>query len=50
MKYFAMFGCYIFEAYSFLMRESKGVDPEKKGGEEELGGTEGRGIIMGILL
>ena len=36
-----MFGCYIFEACSFLMRDRKGMDLEEKGGGEKLGEVEG---------
>jgi hypothetical protein len=34
--------CYIslLEVYSFLMRDSKGVNPDRRGGGEELGGVE----------
>lgn len=35
-----MFGCYIFEACSFLMRDRKGMDLEEKGGGEKLGEVE----------
>jgi hypothetical protein len=36
-----MFGCDLLEAYSFLMRDRKGVDLEEKGREGR--GGEGRG-------
>lgn len=34
------FCCYLLEAALFLLRVRKGVDPGRKGGEEELGGVE----------
>lgn len=36
-----MFGGYLVETYSFLMRDRKKVDPDERGGEEELTGAEG---------
>ena len=38
--YLVMFGCYLLEACTFLMRDRKGADPEERGGGEELGGIE----------
>ena len=36
-----MFGCYLFEACSFLIRDRKGVDPQEGQDGELLGGTKG---------
>lgn len=36
-----MFSFYFLEAYSFLIRDSKGVHPDGKGDWEELGGAKG---------
>lgn len=36
-----MFGGYLLETCSFPMRDRKKVDPDERGGEEELTGTEG---------
>lgn len=38
--YFVMFGGYLLEACPFLARDRKGVDVDRKGGGEELGGGE----------
>ena len=43
-----MFGCYLLEACSFLMRDRKGVDLEGKGGGEELGGINGGKTVIRI--
>lgn len=34
--YFAMFGCYVLEAHSFLMGGRKGADLEGRGGRDEM--------------
>lgn len=39
--YFDIFGCYVLEICSFLITDRKEVDPEGRGGVEELGGVEG---------
>lgn len=45
-SYVAMFGCYVLETCSFLMSKRKGVDPEGRRRDEELGGeNEGKTII-----
>jgi hypothetical protein len=46
--YFVVFGCYFSDACSFLMRDRKGMDPEGRGGREELGGVEGEVYIIRI--
>ena len=43
-----MFGCYLLEACSFLMRDRKGVDLDGRRGGEELGGVEGGETIIRI--
>ena len=43
-----MFGCYLLEACCFLMRHRKGMDPEGKGGEEEVEGVEGEETVIRI--
>ena len=40
-----MFCWYLLEAFYFL-RERKGVDLDVRGGEEELGGKEGKGTVF----
>jgi len=39
-----MFGYYLF----FLMRDRKGVDPERRGGGEDLGGVKGGETVIRI--
>lgn len=46
--YFVMFGCFLLEACYFLMRNKKGVDLERRGGGEELGGVETVETILRI--
>ena len=41
-----MFGCFLLEACSFLMKDRKGVDLEERGGGEELGRVEERETII----
>lgn len=41
-----MFCCYLLEACSFLMIDRKGVNPEVRGGEEELVCVEGGETII----
>lgn len=48
MFYFVLFGSYLLEAYSILMRDKKAVDPEGSGGGKELGGAEGGETIVRI--
>ena len=43
-----MFGCYLLEACSFLMRDRKGVDLEGRRGGKELGGVVGGETIVMI--
>ena len=43
-----MFGCYLLEAHSFLVRDRKGTDPEGKDGGVELGWEEGGETISSI--
>ena len=43
-----MFGCYLLEACSFLMRDRKGVDLDGRDGGEELGGVEGEETVIRI--
>ena len=46
MFYFFLFGCYLLEACSFLMRDRKGVDLDGRDGGEELGGVEGEETVI----
>ena len=46
--YFVIFGCYLLEACSFLMRDRKGVDLEGRRGGEDLGRVEGEETIIRI--
>lgn len=41
-----MFGCCLLEAYDFLMRDIREVDPEQRGGDKEAGGVESGETIM----
>lgn len=41
LLYFILLHFVILEAYSFLIRHTKGMYPDGKGDEEELGGKEG---------
>ena len=43
----AMFGCYLLETYSFLIRD-RGVDPERRRNGESLGGREGRESVIQV--
>lgn len=43
---FVILGCYVLEICSFLITNRKGVDPEGRGGVEELGGIEGEETII----
>lgn len=46
MFYFVLFGCYLPEACSSLMRDIKGVDLDGRGYDEEPGGVErGKTVI-----
>lgn len=45
-----IFGYYLLEEYSFLMRHGKGVDPEKRGHGEELGGVGVGETIINIYM
>lgn len=45
---FCHFGCSLLEAYYFLMREKKEMDPEERVGEEKLEGVEGAETIIRI--
>ena len=44
-----MFGCYLLEACSFLIRDRKGVDPDRMGGGEELRGVKGGEAVIRIF-
>lgn len=46
--YFVMFGYHLLEAFSFLMRDRNGLDPEGKKYEEELEGVDGEKTMIGI--
>lgn len=43
-----MFGCYLLETYSFLMRNKKGVELKERGAGEDLGGIVGGETIIRI--
>lgn len=45
-----MLGCYLLEDCSFLMRVRKGVNPEGRGGREELNGVEGGKLEPGYIV
>ena len=46
--YFVIFGCYLLEACSFLMRHKKEMDLDGRGGGEEIGKVEGGETIIRI--
>lgn len=43
-----MFGCYLLQTYSLLLRDRKGTDPQESGGGEELREIEGRETAIKI--
>lgn len=44
--YFVRFCCYLLDACSFLIKDINGVDPDGRGGREEVGGVEeGKTVI-----
>lgn len=43
--YFIIFGCHLLEACSFVRRDTKVVNQNGRGSEEELGGVEGAETI-----
>lgn len=45
---FVMFGCYLFKACSFLMRDRRGVDLDKRACREELGGVVEGDTVIGV--
>lgn len=49
LPYFTLFYYYPIEAYWFSNERQKGVDPDRRGGVEELGGGEGCSLSFSAL-
>jgi hypothetical protein len=48
LSYFVISGCDLLEPYSFVTRDTRGVDLEGKENGENLGGVEGGKTIVGM--
>lgn len=46
--YFVLCGCYLLDAYCFLMRDREGVDLDGRGCGEALGGVERGEIVISM--